>query len=114
MYVLVVSRELNFRRLIVSNLVIRGYLAVGVASVQEAHRLISNASPRLVIISHLNRVPESDIQGLRQADGLKSVPLMIISAEPPDSGMMEKWDVYDHLLPHDVDQIAMKLSPLLA
>lgn len=113
MYVLVISRELNFRRLIVSNLVIRGYLAVGVSSVQEAERLVENVIPKLVIISHLNWVPDKEIQALREVDGLSAVPLLLISAEHPDEEMTEKWDIDSHLLPHDVDQIVSRLSSWL-
>lgn len=114
MYVLVVSKELNFRRLIVANLVIRGHLAVGVSSVQEAQRLIENVPPRLVVLSKARRISDDEMRRLRESNGLGSVPLLLISAESPDTDLMRRWDIREHVLPRDVREMVDRMSPWLA
>lgn len=113
MYVLVISKELSFRRLVVANLVIRGYLAVGVASVEEARRLVENVKPKLVVLSKAGRVSDGEMRLLREVETLSPVPLIVISAETPDVEMMRRWDIDDHLLPLDVQDMVEKMSAWL-
>ncbi|HOA24844.1 MAG TPA: hypothetical protein PK801_01995 [Aggregatilineales bacterium] len=110
MYVLVISKELSFRRLVVANLVIRGYLAVGVANVEEARRLVENVKPKLVVLSKAGRVSDGEMRLLREVEMLAMVPLIVISAETPDAEMMRRWDIDDHLLPLDVQDMVEKMS----
>lgn len=113
MYVLVISKELTFRRLVVANLVIRGHLAVGVASVDEARRLVENVQPKLVVLSKAGRVSDGEARSLREVAALASVPLLVISAESPDAEVMQRWEIEDHLLPLDVQDMVDKMSAWL-
>lgn len=114
MYVLVIAREVNFRRLVTANLVIRGHLAVGVSSLQEAERLVRKVKPSLVVFSHAGSPPDGELRSLREAENLEDVPLVVISAEMPASESLEKWHVDDYLVPHDVRDMVERMSPWLA
>lgn len=114
MYVLVISKDANFRRLVTANLVIRGHLAVGVSSLNEAARLVSNAKPQLVVFSHTGPLPDGQLRALREAENLEDVPLVVISTETPDSALLAKWDVDDYVVPYDVQDMVERMSPWLS
>jgi hypothetical protein len=64
-FVLVISRDANCRRLYVDNLVRRGYIVVGVASADEAEKLLANVTPNLVLVCCSPTRYEQDIEKLR-------------------------------------------------
>ena len=114
MYVLVISNEANFRRLVTANLVVRGHLAVGVSSLQEATRLVRKVKPSLVVLSHAGPLPDGALRSLREMEALEDIPLVVISAEVPDSEALERWGVDDYLAPYDVRDMVERMSPWLA
>ncbi len=92
-FVLVVSRNVNCRRLYVDNLVRRGYIAVGVASASEAGNLLSNATPKLVVVCCMPTAYEPDIEGFRTLYGLTETPVVLMSQDKPDPVWVARWNV---------------------
>jgi DNA-binding NtrC family response regulator len=111
--VLVISRDANCRKLYVDNLVRRGYIVVGVASADEAERLIANVTPNLVLVCCMPTHYELDIERLRVKYELIS-PILLMVRDKPDPVWVAKWDVTvrpDY--PIDLRQLAELLQPWL-
>jgi DNA-binding response OmpR family regulator len=114
MYILVISRETDCRKLWVDNLVIRGHLAVGVASLTEAKRLLHNVSPGLILVCQIPDLQEMTMEEIRGVDKLNSTPLVLLSAEAPDPQWMARWNIASHLpSPVDPRQLTVLLAPWL-
>ncbi|MBN1122306.1 MAG: hypothetical protein JXJ17_14610 [Anaerolineae bacterium] len=113
MYVLVISRERNRRRLYVDNLIARGYLAAGVASVDEGTKLLNKHIPSLVMICQLAE-EDTAIDHLRNKLKLASTPVVITSVEPPVPEWMTRWKI-DAYIPFgdDIQHFIKKLKPWL-
>jgi hypothetical protein len=113
MYVLVISRDRNRRRLYVDNLIVRGYLAAGVASVDEGTKLVNKHIPSLVMICQLVE-EDRTVDHLRNKLKLESIPVVITSVDPPDPEWMTRWNI-DAYVPFgdDIQQFIKELKPWL-
>ena len=112
-FVLVISRDANCRKLYVDNLVRRGYIMVGVASADEAEKLLANVTPNLVLVCCMPTHYEQDIEKLRAKYELTS-PILLMVRDKPDPVWIAKWDVTvrpDY--PIDLRQLAELLQPWL-
>jgi DNA-binding NtrC family response regulator len=112
-FVLVISRDANCRRLYVDNLVRRGYIVVGVASADEAEKLLANVTPNLVLVCCSPTRYEQDIEKLRTKHQL-TLPILLMVRDKPDPVWVAKWNVIvrpDY--PIDLQQLAELLQPWL-
>lgn len=112
-FVLVISREANCRKLYVDNLVRRGYIVVGVASADEAEKLLANVTPNLVLVCCMPTHYEQDIEKLRVKYELTS-PILLMVRDKPDPVWAQKRNVTvrpDY--PIDLQQLAELLRPWL-
>jgi DNA-binding NtrC family response regulator len=100
-YVLVISRHVNVKRLYVDNLIIRGYLAVGAVSLAKTERLIARNPPALVLLVQVPDVDESGYKEITDHPALKDVPVLLLSVEHNAPRWVEgSRSVYDvHPLP---------------
>lgn len=96
-YVLVICRTTNYRSLWVDNLVVRGYLAVGVASLTEAERLIAAVRPKIVVLCQTSRIDERLIDKLEDSTALADVPRLLVSPEKPTPGWLTRHALNGHL-----------------
>src|SRR5690606_15157441 len=109
--ILIVCRNSNIRRFCVDNLVTRGYLAVGVESVDEGKEIIKRHVPNYVMLCCVPRLAEDEIQKIRHEHArLSDVPLVMVSMESPDRVWMNKWNVAAQF-PYPID--ARRLIDLL-
>jgi DNA-binding NtrC family response regulator len=115
MYVLVISRDRNYRRLYVDNLVIRGYPAVGIANVEEGTRLLRNQPPFLIVVCQASEMEEDGISLIRDIPQLASTPIVLSNTHPPDYEWMAKWGIEDFILfgEEDVQHLVKRLAPWL-
>ena len=112
-FVLVISRDANCRKLYVDNLVRRGYIVVGVASADEAEKLLANVSPNLVLVCCMPTHYERDIEKLRVKHELTS-PILLMVRDRPDPVWVAKWQVTVHSdHPIDLRQLAELVQPWL-
>lgn len=93
MYALVISREPNYRKVMVDALVARGYLAAGVCSPQEGVRLIEHRLPGVVIVYGVVAFAERLLRILRTLAKLENQPVVIISEKTPARTWMNEWGV---------------------
>ena len=111
--VLVISRDANCRKLYVDNLVRRGYIVVGVASADEAEKLLANVTPNLILVCCMPIHYEQDIEKLRLKYEL-TCPILLMVRDKPDPVWTAKWAVTvrpDY--PIDLRQLAELLQPWL-
>jgi DNA-binding response OmpR family regulator len=114
MYVLVISRDRNLRRLHVDNLIVRGFLAVGVASVEGGRRLLQSHSPSLVVVCQMPEIEEDVIDHIQSIPELASTPVVLSNGDPPDSEWMAERGI-DAFIPfgEDMRHFIERLSPWL-
>ena len=113
-YILVCARDSNSRRLYVDNLVLRGYIAVGTASVAEAHRLLQRELPRMVIICCVLDNHEEVVKDWRSLQELDTTPIVLVSPEIPDQAWMNLWGIVSYLpYPTDLRKLVQMLQPWL-
>ena len=113
-YVLVVSHDVNARRLLVDNLVRRSYLAVGLASLAEGDRLLQRVVPELIVLCGQSIDLESDVDLLRSQYSFRSVPIVLVSPDAPDYTWLATWHIDASLhYPLDFGQIVDVLQPWL-
>ncbi len=91
-FVLVISRDANCRKLYVDNLVRRGYIVVGVASADEAEKLLANVTPDLVLVCCMPIHYEQDAEKLRLKYQVTS-PILLLARDKPDPVWAAKWNV---------------------
>jgi hypothetical protein len=98
----------------VDNLIIRGHLAVGVASVKEGLRLLRNYLPSLILICQMQEIDEAELRRIRDVSGLCSTPIVLSNIQPPDSDWMAEWGI-EAFIPFglDVRQLVKRLAPWL-
>lgn len=114
MYVLVICRNHNYRRLYVDNLIARGFLAVGVASVEGGLRVLQNRTPSLVIVCQVPEIEEDEINRIRSIPELASTPIVLTNGDSPGPDVMEKWGIKAFVpFGEDVRQLIDRLSPWL-
>jgi DNA-binding response OmpR family regulator len=100
--------------LYVDNLVMRGYVTVGSASVNEAHVLLQRQLPDLIIVCCVHAGQEETIVELRNIPALDNTPVVIIASEPPDNEWMKAWRVAATLpYPMDLRNLVQSLAPWL-
>jgi DNA-binding NtrC family response regulator len=115
MYVLVICRDANARRLYVANLVARGYLAVGVGSLAQARPLIAQHQPGVTVLCQLPLAHESEVQAVLSDDVLQETPLVLASIAGQAPDWLSKLKDVNYLsyppdfvnLAHLVDQVAV-------
>jgi DNA-binding response OmpR family regulator len=113
-FILVFANDSSCRRLFVDNLVMRGYVAVGSASVNEAHTLLEHQLPELIVVCCVHSGQEETIVELRNLPALDNVPILIASADPPDREWMKAWHVSSALpYPMDLRKLVQYLKPWL-
>lgn len=115
MYILVISRDRNCRRLYVDNLVIRGYPAVGITNVEEGTRLLHNQPPILIVVCQVSEMDEDGIRLIRSMPRLASTPIVLSNTHPPDYEWMAKWGIEDFILfgEEDIQHLIRRLAPWL-
>jgi hypothetical protein len=113
-YVLIISHDRNCRRLYVDNLIIRGYLAAGVASINEGMRLLRNHLPSLILVCQMQEREEAELRRIRDVSGLGSTPIVLSNIQPPDPDWMAEWGI-EAFIPFgiDVQQLLKRLTPWL-
>jgi chemotaxis response regulator CheB len=113
MYVLVVSKNSQFRKLCIDSLVTRGHMAVGVANFSEGERLLQKAQPDVIIMCPSD-CHDADVQKIRSHYQLRLTPIMMISSDRPDRDWAKNWKV--NAIPYPVDgrRLIDALAPLLA
>ncbi len=82
-YVLVVSQDNDYRRLLVANLVLRSYVAVGVASVTESDPLLHSALPGVIVLYGSAADCEPELAQLN-TERLAPVPVVLIGPDMAD------------------------------
>lgn len=113
-FILVVASEGSCRRLYVDNLVMRGYVAVGTASTNEAHNLLQHSIPELIIVCTVRSGYEDAILDLHKMHSLANVPIILVSPDPPDPDWMKTWGVAGNLqYPIDLRKLLPYLRPWL-
>jgi hypothetical protein len=114
MYVLILSRGLNLRRYCVDNLVIRGYVAVGLASIHEGATLFQRRLPTCILLCQISDLNENDLRAIRSYPELDTIPLLVMSAEFPAPDWMARWRIATHLAPLTAaSEIVEQLRPWL-
>lgn len=114
MYVLVISRDRNCRRIHVDNLIARGFLAVGVSSVEGGLRLMQSHPPSLVVVCQMPEIEEDEIVHIRSVPELASTPVVLSNGDTPDPEWMAEWGI-EAFIPfgEDVRHLIERLSPWL-
>jgi DNA-binding response OmpR family regulator len=113
-YILVFANDSSCRRLFVDNLVMRGYVAVGSASVNEAHTLLQQQPPELIIVCCLYAGQEETIIELRNIPALDNTPILIASPDPQDREWVKALHVAATLpYPMDLRKLVQYLRPWL-
>src|SRR5688572_15801831 len=90
MYILVISKNMSFRKVCMDNLVDRGHVAVGVASFTEGERMLHKALPDVVILCPHTEPIEPEISKIRANYRLKTTPILLVSPERPTREWMSK------------------------
>lgn len=114
MYVLIVSKNNQFRKLCIDSLVTRGHIAVGVANFTEGERLLQKAQPDVIIVCPSADCHDGDIQKIRSHYQLRSTPVMLISSDRPDREWAARNKVSPISFPIDGRRLVDALAPLLA
>jgi hypothetical protein len=98
----------------VDNLIIRGYLAAGVASINEGMRLLRNHLPSLILVCQMQEREEAELRRIRDVSGLGSTPIVLSNIKPPDPDWMAEWGI-EAFIPFgiDVQQLIKRLTPWL-
>ena len=113
-FILVFANDSSCRRLYVDNLVMRGYVTVGAASTNEARTLLQHELPDLILVCCVRAGQEETIVELRNLPALDSIPIVMVTSEPPDREWMKAWHVASSLpYPMDLRKIVQFLSPWL-
>lgn len=98
-FILVISQDANQRRLVNDNLILRGYLAVGIASAGEGKRLLRQTAPELIVLCGRSSDVQDDLKKLRGQYGGASVPIVLISSDVADPDWLAHWNIVAQL--HD-------------
>jgi DNA-binding NtrC family response regulator len=113
-YVLVVSQDGTYRRLLVDNLVRRSFVAVGVASLAESERLIQNTPPGLILIYGELADYKPELARIHSADRLAHIPVVLISADTLSAFQKEQDNVVAHFADSsDLRRLVERLRPWL-
>jgi AmiR/NasT family two-component response regulator len=113
-FVLLISRDVDCRKLYVDNLIRRGYIVVGVASAGEAERLLHNVTPDLVLVCCMPTTYPRDIEELRTTYRLTSTPILLVNRDSPDPAWTARWNVTVRADdPADSRQLVEMLGPWL-
>jgi DNA-binding response OmpR family regulator len=113
-FILVCTTDSSCRRLYVDNLVLRGYIAVGIASTDEAQKLLQHETPQLILICCSNVGQENAVHSFRQMSNLDSIPIVMVDDEMPDQEWMKTWGVSACLpYPLDLRKLVPSIQPWL-
>ena len=111
----VCANDSGCRRLYVDNLVLRGYVAVGTASVAEARRLLERETPHIILACCLLDEQDEVVKNVRAYPQLDEVPIVLVSPDMPEREWMQRWGVATCLpYPTDLRKLVQLLQPWLA
>jgi hypothetical protein len=97
-FILVIAQDTNVRRFCVDNLVIRGYLAIGMARiVDECQELLATQAPEFLLMCGEPEQLERDLTGFRSLHQLSFVPIVVISRDRPSPDWIAKWHISAHI-----------------
>ncbi|MEP7285239.1 MAG: hypothetical protein ABI947_05670 [Chloroflexota bacterium] len=97
-FILVISRNSNLRRFCVDNLVIRGYVAVGVASIEnECQVLLHNEEPQLILMCGELVQLEPELTTLHNQYKLEAIPVGIITVQKPEREWVNHWNIAGYI-----------------
>ncbi len=114
-FILIISQDGNQRRLVDDNLILRGYLAVGIASVDEGKRLLRQTTPELIVICGRLIDVQDDLKKLRSHYGEASVPIVWVSPDVADPEWLAHWNIVAQLRDSmDFRRLVDTLQPWLA
>lgn len=114
MYILVISKNHQFRKLCIDSLVTRGHVAVGVSNFSEGERLLQKAQPDVIIVCPSTDCHEADIQQIRSHYQLRSTPVMLIGSDRLDRDWTTRNKINQISYPIDGRRLVDALAPLLA
>ena len=114
-FILVICQNSNIRRFCVDNLVMRGFIAVGMASAEEGQEILQNLVPEFVILCCEPKPSEKEIKKIRDADKrLSNVPILLVSMEHPTHNWLSGWGVAAQFpYPIDARRLIGLLTPWL-
>jgi DNA-binding NtrC family response regulator len=113
-YVLVVSQDSAYRRLLVDNLVLRGFVAVGVAGLAESEQLIQNTPPGMILIYGEPADYQPELVRIHSADRLAHIPVVLISAGTLSAIRTEQDNIVAHFAASpDLRHVVERLRPWL-
>ena len=113
-YVVVFSQDVTYRRLLVDNLVLRSFVAVGVASLTESDQLIQSTLPGLILIYGAPTQYEPELARLHDIDRLAHIPVVLISTGTLSAGRLERDNVAAHFADSpDLRRLVQQLRPWL-
>ncbi len=114
-FILIISQDGNQRRLVDDNLILRGYLAVGIASVDEGKRLLRQTTPELIMICGRSIDVQDDLKKLRSHYGEAPVPIVLVSPDVVDPEWLAHWNIVAQLRDSmDLRRLVDTLQPWLA
>ena|GEM_PF-1814965 len=115
-YILIVDDDTNSRKLLSTNLEKRGQRTLAVPRIVDGLLEGMEESPDLILVG-INlpcRYGEAGIERLRSLPDMALMPILVLSADPPDRQWMARWHVESCLLkPFDVRQLLARLQPWL-
>ena len=115
-FILVIAQDANVRRFCVDNLVIRGYLAIGMARVvDECQELLASQVPESMLMCGEPERLEQDLKLFRSLHHLSFLPIVVISRERPSAEWMTRWHITAHIPSFpDARDLVDRLRPWLS
>ncbi|MBN1427138.1 MAG: hypothetical protein JXB07_02055 [Anaerolineae bacterium] len=96
------------------NLLIRGYLAAGLASLSEGKRVLNTILPKLILLCQAAELSDDDAKALRTNPRLASIPVVLVSAKSADPQWLAKRNISLELsYPIDPSRLVEELKPWL-
>jgi len=116
-YILIINDDINFRKLLSTNLERRGHHTVAVPRLTNAmleEMIEENPDLILVGINLPYCQGQADIERLRSFPDMALTPILVLSADPPDRAWMVRWNIESYLLkPFGIRQLLVWLRPWL-
>ncbi|HEY82325.1 MAG TPA: response regulator [Dehalococcoidia bacterium] len=114
--VLVVDDDRLIRKLIRANLDGNGTRVIEAATGSEGVRILQQAKVDLVLLDI--GLPDVDgwsvLASLRASKSLRDIPLLVVSADPPDRKLMERFGLSDYIQkPFDVRDLVLRVKHLI-
>ena len=115
--ILIIDDDTNSRKLLSTNLEKRGHHTMAVPRLTSSVLEEMPKNPDLILVS-INMTPcrhgEADVERLRSLPDMALIPILVLSADPPDRQWMARWGVESCLLkPFSIRQLLVWLQPWL-